>query len=141
MKRLIVIMLSLVVLGCTDTPDITKPTMTLKRVVIGIDGTAGGGGGDIPTRQLVYEWTAPTTGPPVIRYIGEIEIDYGDRRHYVLVEAGTDTTLEYTFTEGYKYRFRVAGIDAETRQGVMSEWSEVLDLTGGGHGVAGEYAD
>jgi hypothetical protein len=128
MKRLIVIILSLIVIliGCSDKDNINRPVVSLKRVMI-----EGSGGGGIPSSYTQYTWTAPTTGTAVARYIGEIEIDYGDSRHYVLADVGPDTTYGYNFIKGFKYRFRVAGIDAETRQGVMSEWSEVLDLTGG----------
>lgn len=66
-------------------------------------------------------WTAPTEGSAVVSYVMEIEID-GVSSPPVEGIIGTSYTIDLSF--GSAYRVRVAGVDANNRQGVWSEWSD-----------------
>lgn len=59
-------------------------------------------------------WGPPTYGTPVVHYVLQLSTDEGAWEQ-VATTAGTSYDL--TLTEGHSYRIRVAGVDAEGRQG------------------------
>ncbi len=73
------------------------------------------------TQPVNYQWTAPTTGAPVVHYEVEQSINGG-----AWVSIGTSATNTFTLTAsvGDSHRIRVAGVDADSRQGVFSVASE-----------------
>jgi hypothetical protein len=73
------------------------------------------------TINVSYSWTAPTTGSPVAQYVVQQSIDGG-----AFTTVGTSTTTSYVLaaTVGHAHRIRVAGVDAQSRQGPYSEASD-----------------
>lgn len=71
--------------------------------------------GDAP--PVTYVWTAPATGSPVAFY--RVQLSLNDGPFSVI---GTTPTTSYVLTVawGNKYVIRVAGVDAEGRQGPYS---------------------
>jgi hypothetical protein len=68
---------------------------------------------------VTYTWTAPTTGSAVAYYLVEVSNDGGAN----WTVAGTTLDLTYTFTDFQNfdtYIVRVAGVDAQGRQGPYS---------------------
>lgn len=68
-------------------------------------------------------WDAPTYGTPVVTYVLEVE-EWGNEDpattiHDEITELYHDVWVEF----GISYKARVAGIDAEDRQGPWSEWT------------------
>lgn len=79
------------------------------------------GGQTSSTIDFVYVWTAPTTGSAVVFY--NVYHKIGDAP-YTLI--GTSTTTQYTVpcVVGEINLVRVSGVDAQAREGVMSEPSD-----------------
>jgi hypothetical protein len=73
------------------------------------------------TVQVTASWTAPSTGSPVHHYVVQLSTNGGAYQ-----PAGTTTTLSMTLTltVGSTYTVRVAGVDAQSRQGVYSSPSD-----------------
>lgn len=73
------------------------------------------------TMNVSYSWTAPTTGSPVAQYVVQQSIDGG-----AFTTVGTSSTNTYILvaTIGHSHRIRVAGVDAQSRQGPYSEASD-----------------
>ncbi len=73
------------------------------------------------TVQVEASWTAPTEGSPVDHHILQISTDGGP-----FTTVGSVTGLSYTLTldVGSTYVARVAGVDAQDRQGPWSEESD-----------------
>ena len=73
------------------------------------------------TVNVAYSWTAPTTGSPVTSYVIQQSIDGG-----TWTQVATSSTTSYTLaaTVGHAHRIRVAGVDAQARQGIWSETSD-----------------
>jgi hypothetical protein len=73
------------------------------------------------TTEVQATWTAPTTGTPVETYILQLSVDEGPFTTY----ATTDTTNATITVEALRtYVARVAGVDAQDRQGPWSETSD-----------------
>ena len=68
-------------------------------------------------------WDAPTYGTPVVKYIVQHSIDGGAWYDYALTDGST--TLNMTINFWVRHRVRVAGIDANDRQGPYSDSSEI----------------
>jgi len=85
--------------------------------------------------NVTYIWTAPTTGTPVVNYVVQISID-GAPYEYV----GDAASETYTFYAEalLTYQIRVAGVDAQDRQGPYSVASDPLFLDYGAPGEAGK---
>lgn len=82
--------------------------------------------------DITYTWDACDTGAPAVNYRMEIEAD-GATVDQIL----TGHALPgYTIAVGHDktVRVRVAGIDAQDRQGVWSEWSEAYTVDEGSPG-------
>jgi hypothetical protein len=73
------------------------------------------------TMDVDYSWTAPTSGSPVDHYIVEHSVDGG-----VWTQIASASSNSYTLvaTVGVSHRIRVAGVDAEGRQGPYSVSSD-----------------
>ena len=87
---------------------------------------AGGPLAEELTEEATYSWQAPTYGTTPVHYVMELEKSLGDDT--VSVETfkqiqGTSyrVLLEY----GFKYRCRVAAVDARDVQGPWSPWSDI----------------
>jgi len=71
--------------------------------------------------DVQYVWTAPTTGTPVVHYVVQHSTDSS-----AWVTLGNVTELTYTLSAepGVSHQIRVAGVDAQGRQGPYSAPSE-----------------
>ncbi len=67
--------------------------------------------------QVSYTWTAPTSGSVVDHYVVEHSVDGGN-----WTQIATVSTNSYTLTAtvGNSHQIRVAGVDADDRQGPFS---------------------
>ena len=83
-----------------------------------------------------YTWTAPTTGSPVDHYVIQHSEDGGA---WVTVE-DAQSTNSYVLTAAYdaEHRIRVAGVDAQNRQGPWSVASDPYTPTQGAPGQPGQ---
>ncbi|MBU8870160.1 MAG: hypothetical protein KOO60_04705 [Gemmatimonadales bacterium] len=91
-------------------------------VLIILVGALGTTGALAQTTQPVnYQWTAPTTGAPVVHYVIEQSINLGD---WTSIGTSANNTFTLTATVGESHRIRVAGVDADSRQGIFSIASE-----------------
>jgi len=72
------------------------------------------------TVEVTASWTAPTEGSPVHHYVFQLSTDGGP-----FVTVGSVTGLSYVLDLeiGHTYVARVAGVDAQDRQGPWSESS------------------
>lgn len=104
---LVVILLLVWAIGCSE--ELEHPTDTLDMGV-----------GVTPLAVVVrWHWTEPTSGTPVDHYVVEIEHPSHEAsavvsRNSFIMNVALDDVV----------RIRVAGVDAEDRQGPFSEWSE-----------------
>lgn len=73
------------------------------------------------TVEATAEWGAPTAGTPVVNYIVQFSSDGGA---WETVANTPDTSYGASLEAGHSYRVRVAGVDAEGRQGPFSLPSE-----------------
>ncbi len=87
------------------------------------------------TEAVNYSWTAPTTGSAVHHYVVEHSINGG-----AWVQVATVTINGYTLaaTYGEAHRIRVAGVDAQGRQGPFSVASEPYTPDLGAPGQPGQ---
>lgn len=87
------------------------------------------------TAALNYSWTAPTTGSTAVRYVVEHSVNNGP-----FVAIGTATSTSYTLQAAYgsSHRIRVAGVDAQNRQGPFSTASEPYTPDLGAPGQPGQ---
>lgn len=87
------------------------------------------------TVNVAYSWTAPTTGSAVVQYVIEQSIDGGS-----WTQIATSSTNSYTLaaTVGNSHRIRVAGKDAQNRQGPFSAASDAYTPDAGAPGTPGK---
>ncbi len=64
-----------------------------------------------------YTWTAPTTGSPVVHYVVQQSINDGA---WAQIATSDNNTFTLSATVDDSHRIRVAGVDAEDRQGPFS---------------------
>ena len=74
------------------------------------------------TQPVNYQWTAPTTGAPVVHYVIEHSINGGV--DWTAIDTSTTNTYTLTASVGDSHLIRVAGVDADSRQGVFSVASD-----------------
>ena len=82
--------------------------------------------GQAYAEDITFRWLPPTSGAPVVHYAVQYTAGGGE---WILTEH-TPTKPEITldFAYGIEYTIRVAGVDAQDRQGVWSEASDVVLL-------------
>ena len=87
------------------------------------------------TVNVSYTWTAPTTGSAVVTYIVQDSVDAGS-----FTQVGTSSTTSYTLAAsvGHSHSIRVAGVDAQSRQGPWSAASDVYTPDAGAPGTPGK---
>ena len=87
------------------------------------------------TMDVAYQWNAPTTGSAVVNYIVQQSIDGG-----AWTQVGTAPSTNYTLaaTIGVSHRVRVAGVDAQSRQGPFSLPSDPYTPDPGAPGQPGK---
>ncbi len=73
------------------------------------------------TVQVTASWTAPSTGSPVHHYVVQLSTNGGA---YQAAGTSTTTSINLTLTVGSTYTVRVAGVDAQDRQGAYSVASD-----------------
>jgi hypothetical protein len=73
------------------------------------------------TVQVSASWTAPSTGSPVHHYVVQLSTNGGA---YQPAGTTTTTSISLTLAVGSTYTVRVAGVDAQDRQGAYSLPSE-----------------
>jgi hypothetical protein len=85
--------------------------------------------------EVTYTWTPPTTGSPVEYYVVQHSVNGGP-----YAQIATVTTNQYTLmaTYGDSHVIRVAGVDAEARQGPYSVPSEAYTPSLGAPGQPGQ---
>lgn len=85
--------------------------------------------------QAVCSWLAPNTGSPVHHYQVQLKVDAGAFANYVTT---TTTSALITLESGHTYIVRVAGVDAQSRQGVWSAESDPYTPDLGAPGACGK---
>jgi hypothetical protein len=87
------------------------------------------------TINVSYTWTAPTTGSAVVTYIVQDSVDAG-----TFTQVGTSSTTSYTLAASvsHSHSIRVAGVDAQSRQGPWSAASDVYTPDAGAPGTPGK---
>ena len=82
-----------------------------------------------------YQWTAPTTGSAVDHYVVQHAVNSG-----TWTTVGNTDTVSYTLTltVGESHQVRVAGVDADGRQGVWSVASDPYTPDPGNPGQPGK---
>jgi len=82
-----------------------------------------------------YEWTAPVEGSPVDHYVVQQSVNGGN-----WVQIATTSTNTYTLnaTVGDAHSIRVAGVDAQGRQGQYSAASDPFTPDPGNPGQPGK---
>jgi len=85
--------------------------------------------------DVQYAWTAPTTGSPVDHYLVQHSADGGS-----WVNLGNVNELTYTLSAEYgvSHQIRVAGVDAQGRQGPFSQPSDPYTPDAGSPGQPGK---
>jgi len=85
--------------------------------------------------QVNYSWTAPTTGTAVDHYVIQHSVNGGPWS-----QIATSASNSYTLTasEGDSHQIRVAGVDAQDRQGVYSVSSDPYVPDAGAPGQPGK---
>ena len=77
--------------------------------------------------EVRFSWSESDQGTPAIHYVMEIEKRHGEELDD---RSSIDNILEPTHVilveYGFKYRVRVAGVDAQGHQGPWSLWSELF---------------
>ncbi len=73
------------------------------------------------TENVNYSWTAPTTGSPVVTYVVQHSVDGGP---FTTIASVSSNAYTLAASVGHAHRIRVAGVDAQSRQGVWSEASD-----------------
>ena len=73
------------------------------------------------TLEASFQWTAPTTGAPVDHYVVQHRVDSGA---WVIVGSSTTNTYTMNLAVGQSHEIRVAGVDADGRQGEYSDPSD-----------------
>ncbi len=88
------------------------------------------------TMEANYQWAAPSTGSTVAHYVVQLSSDGGA----TWTTLGTTDTNTYAvnLTVGVSHQIRVAGVDAEGRQGVFSDPSEPYTPDPGAPGKPGK---
>ena len=71
--------------------------------------------------EATAAWSPPVYGTPVVHYVLQLSVNDGI---WVTIATPADTTYAVPVTEGNSHRVRVAGVDAEDRQGPFSLSSE-----------------
>jgi hypothetical protein len=94
------------------------------------------GGAALAQEAVDYTWTAPTTGSPVDHYVVQHSQDGGT---WVTIDENVPSN-SYTLTAAYdvEHSIRVAGVDAEGRQGPWSVASEPYTPSLGAPGQPGQ---
>ena len=87
------------------------------------------------TVEVEYVWPAPATGSPVDHYVVEHSADGGS-----WVSLGSVSQLSYILDAEYgvSHQIRVAGVDAEGRQGPFSLPSDAYTPDAGAPGQPGK---
>jgi hypothetical protein len=71
--------------------------------------------------DITYTWTPPTTGSAVHHYVVEVSVAGSP---YYQVDTVTSNTYTFTAPIGETHQVRVAGVDAQDRQGPYSQPSD-----------------
>jgi hypothetical protein len=82
-----------------------------------------------------YTWTAPTTGTAVEYYVVEHSVNGGQ---WTQVDTTTENSYTLNATLGQSHQIRVAGVDAENRQGPFSNASDPYMPDAGAPGQPGK---
>ncbi len=82
-----------------------------------------------------YTWTAPTTGTPVEFYVVQHSVNGGQ---WTQVDTSTENTYTLSATAGESHQIRVAGVDADDRQGPFSVASDPFTPDAGAPGQPGK---
>ena len=82
-----------------------------------------------------YTWSAPSTGTPVEFYVVQHSVDGGP---WTQIDTTPDNTYTLTAQVGQSHQIRVAGVDAENRQGPFSVASDPYTPDAGAPGQPGK---
>ena len=82
-----------------------------------------------------FQWTAPTTGTAVDHYVVEHSVDGGS---WTQVASTSSNTYTLTAAVGSSHQIRVAGVDAQGRQGPFSTASDPYTPDPGAPGQPGK---
>ena len=82
-----------------------------------------------------YQWTAPTTGTPVDHYVVEHAVNGGS---WTQIATASSNSFTLAAAVGEAHQIRVAGVDADGRQGVYSVASDPYEPDAGPPGQPGK---
>ncbi|MFH1844650.1 MAG: hypothetical protein ABIF77_15725 [bacterium] len=85
--------------------------------------------------DVTYTWTPPNSGSPVDHYVVEVSIDGSA---FYQVDTVTSNTYTFTAPVDQAHQIRVAGVDAEDRQGPYSDPSDTYTPSVGPPGQPGK---
>lgn len=113
----------------------TKINVTLALVLLTTALLATSASAQTTTVNVSYTWTAPTTGTAVHHYVVEAKVGTGN-----FTQVGTTATNSYTLTAavGLAHQIRVAGVDAQDRQGPFSVASDAYTPDAGAPSAPGK---
>ena len=101
----------------------SKNITIARNLLLGMTILVLGAGAAIAQTEIDAEagWSPPSYGTPVVYYILQHSVNDAD---WATVAAPTDTVYTLQITVGESHRIRVAGVDAEGRQGPFSAPSD-----------------
>ncbi|MBK8164337.1 MAG: hypothetical protein IPK64_00080 [bacterium] len=113
----------------------TKINVTLVLALLTTALLATSASAQTTTVNVSYTWTAPTSGSAVDHYVVEVKVDSGN-----FTQVGTTATNSYTLTAavGHAHQLRVAGVDAQDRQGPFSVPSDTYTPDAGAPSAPGK---
>jgi hypothetical protein len=94
--------------------------------------------GQTTTMPTTYTWTAPTTGSAVTHYVVQGSTDGGVTWSMVTQTPNATPQITLALAVGVTWVVRVAGVDAQARQGVFSQHSDPYTPDAGAPGAPGK---
>ncbi len=95
-----------------------------------LDSPSGAGSGDagdpLSGKYARLAWDPPATGAPVATYIVQVLEMGGANRDTTIYSDITETFKDAWVRFGMTYKARVAGVDAQKRQGLWSYWTPIF---------------
>jgi hypothetical protein len=117
------------------TTDMSTKTIVPFLVCLMAFGLVAGSSQAQTEMEVNYQWTAPTTGTAVEYYVVEHSVDGGQWTQIATTSTNTYTLLAEI---GLSHQIRVAGVDADGRQGPFSAASDPYSPDIGAPGQPGK---
>lgn len=85
--------------------------------------------------DVSYTWTAPTSGSPVHHYVVQHSVNGGS---WTQIDTASSNSYTLSARMGESHRIRVAGVDAQDRQGPYSQASDAYTPDAGAPSQPGQ---